>query len=119
MITGYDHVQIAIPNGGEARARRFYGEVLHMTEVAKPAALADRGGCWFASGAAMLHLGVQTPFTPARKAHPAFLVADLDVVALWLSAAGYERTSGNGEIPFVRRFHSFDPFGNRLEFQQA
>jgi catechol 2,3-dioxygenase-like lactoylglutathione lyase family enzyme len=119
MITGYDHVQLAIPRDSETRARRYYGTVLRMTEVAKPAALAARGGCWFAAGSAMLHLGVQTPFAPARKAHPAFLVADLDLVALWLSAAGYERSFADGEIPGVRRFHTFDPFGNRLEFQQA
>jgi extradiol dioxygenase family protein len=119
VITGYDHVQVAIPSGGEGAARRFYGDVLGMTETRKPAALAARGGCWFAAGAAVLHLGVETPFAPARKAHPAFRVADLDIVALHLAAAGHEWVRADGEIAGVRRFHTFDPFGNRLEFQQA
>lgn len=119
MITGYDHVQVAIPRGGEDAARRFYGGVLGMAEVAKPPALAVRGGCWFSSGAATLHLGVEDPFAPARKAHPAFLVDDLDAVQAALTAAGHACASGDGEIAGVRRFHTSDPFGNRLEFQQT
>ncbi len=118
MIQGYDHVQIAIPVGGEDVARAFYVGVLGMTEVPKPAALAVRGGCWFTSGTAVLHLGVEDPFVPARKAHPAFIVADLDALGETLHAAGHDTTPAN-EIPQLRRFHSADPFGNRLEFQQA
>jgi catechol 2,3-dioxygenase-like lactoylglutathione lyase family enzyme len=119
MIIGYDHVQVAIPRDGEDAARRFYGDLLDMTEVAKPTALAGRGGCWFTAGAAVLHLGVETPSAPARKAHPAFLVGDLDAVAATLAAAGHYCVPAEGDIPGVRRFHTFDPFGNRLEFQQA
>lgn len=118
MITGYDHVQVAIPAGGEPAAREFYGGVLGMTELPKPPALAVRGGCWFTSGAAVLHLGVEEPFAPARKAHPAFVVDDLDAARDAITAAGYECVASD-EIPGLRRFHSADPFGNRLEFQQA
>ena len=119
MITGYDHVQVAIPSGSEAAARNFYGTLLGMTEVPKPAALAGRGGCWFTSGSAELHLGIETPFQPARKAHPAFVVDDLDALAARLHAAGHDCVTSVGELPGVQRFHAFDPFGNRLEFQQA
>jgi catechol 2,3-dioxygenase-like lactoylglutathione lyase family enzyme len=119
MILGLDHVQVAIPAGGENLAREFYGSLLGMTELAKPAALAGRGGCWFSAGSAVLHLGVEEPFSPARKAHPAFLVAQLDAVQDRLAAAGYEWVRADGEIPGVRRLYTFDPFGNRIEFQQA
>ncbi|HVX53013.1 VOC family protein [Nocardioides sp.] len=119
MITGLDHVQVAIPRGGEATARGFYRELLGMTEIPKPPALAARGGCWFESGRAVLHLGVEEPFRPARKAHPAFLVSDLDALAAVLVARGHEVTPADGERPGIRRFHTFDPFGNRIEFQQA
>jgi predicted enzyme related to lactoylglutathione lyase len=119
MILGLDHVQVAIPAGGEDAARAFYGSLLEMTEQAKPAALAGRGGCWFSAGAAVLHLGVEEPFRPARKAHPAFRVAELDSLSDRLAAAGYDCVRADGEIPGVRRFHTFDPFGNRIEFQQA
>jgi catechol 2,3-dioxygenase-like lactoylglutathione lyase family enzyme len=119
VIRGYDHVQVAIPAGGEDTARAFYGDLLGMAELPKPPALAARGGCWFESGAAVLHLGVEAPFTPARKAHPAFLVDDLDALAGRLAGAGLHCVRGDGEIPGVRRIHTYDPFGNRLEFQQA
>lgn len=117
MITGYDHVQVAIPTGGEPAARAFYGGLLGLVELAKPAALASRGGCWFHSGDAVLHLGVEDPFAAARKAHPAFLVTDLDALARTLAGGGHPVVRSDGEIPGVRRLHTSDPFGNRLEFQ--
>ena len=117
MITGYDHVQIAVPPDSDTECRAFYGELLGMIEQPKPPALAARGGCWFGSGQAVLHLGVAADFSPARKAHPAFLVTDLDRLQSVLAAAGFECVPASGEIPGVRRFHTYDPFGNRLEFQ--
>jgi hypothetical protein len=119
MIVGYDHVQVAIPSGAEAVARDYYGGLLGMVELPKPATLAERGGCWFTGGAAVLHLGVEADFRAARKAHPAFVVKDLDVIERTVRLAGYETTRSDNELPGVRRFHSFDPFGNRLELQQA
>ena len=119
MITGLDHVQVAIPVGSEPIARAYYGTVLGMDEIPKPPALARRGGCWFTSGSAVLHLGVEESFAPAKKAHPAFLVTDLDALAATLAEAGASVTRADGELPGVRRLHTFDPFGNRLEFQQA
>ena len=119
MITGIDHVQLAMPRGREDTARSFYAGLLGMTELAKPPVLAARGGCWFASGAAVLHLGVEESFAPARKAHPALLVDDLDGLEAALVTAGLTCVRADGEIPGVRRFHTADPFGNRVEFQQA
>ena len=119
MITGLDHVQVAMPRGAEAAARAFYAGLLGMTELPKPPVLAARGGCWFTSGAAVVHLGVEEPFSPARKAHPAFLSDDIGALQAALTAAGYECVRSDGEIPGVRRFHTHDPFGNRVEFQQA
>jgi catechol 2,3-dioxygenase-like lactoylglutathione lyase family enzyme len=119
MITGLDHVQLAMPRGREELARSFYGGLLGMTELPKPPVLAARGGCWFTSGTAVLHLGVEEPFTPASKAHPALLTDDLDGLAAALTAAGHACFPADGEIPGVRRFHTRDPFGNRVEFQQA
>jgi catechol 2,3-dioxygenase-like lactoylglutathione lyase family enzyme len=119
MITGLDHVQVAMPRGAEQQARAFYGALLAMTEDPKPPVLAARGGCWFHAGTAIVHLGVEDPFTPAGKAHPAFAVEDLDALAAALSGAGYECTRADGEVPGVRRFYTRDPFGNRVEFQQA
>ena len=119
MITGFDHVQLAMPRGREQDARAFYAGLLGMAELPKPAALLPRGGCWFASGTAVLHLGVEEPFAPARKAHPALLADQLDALESALESAGYPCVRADGEIAGVRRFHTHDPFGNRVEFQQA
>ncbi len=117
MILGVDHVQLAMPPGGEARARDFYVALLGMTEIDKPAALASRGGCWFASGDATLHLGIANDFRPAMKAHPGLLVDDLATLQGALEAAGFACMRSDGEVPGVARFHTHDCFGNRLEFQ--
>ena len=117
MIGGLHHVQLAVPAGVEGQLRAFYGGVLGMTEVAKPASLAGRGGVWFRSGTAELHLGVEADFRPARKAHPGLLVADLDAVVAGLAAAGQE-VRWDELLPGFRRCYAEDPCGNRLELLQ-
>src|SRR4051794_12069715 len=113
-VTGLDHVQVAAPPGREADARRFYGEPLGLAELDKPPALQARGGAWFAVGAQQLHVGVEDPFAPARKAHPALAVEDLDGLAARLQEAGVPVTWDDA-IPGLRRFYAEDPFGNRIE----
>ena len=118
-VVGLDHVQVAAPPGCEAAARAFYGELLGLTEVAKPAALAPRGGVWFGLGPAELHVGVETPFAPAGKAHPGLTVSDegsLRALADALEQAGHQVAWADpAEIPGRARFHVLDPWGNRLE----
>ncbi|MGL5858118.1 MAG: glyoxalase [Angustibacter sp.] len=97
--------------------RDFYTGVLGMAEVSKPAGLAARGGAWFRSGSAELHCGVEDSFRPARKAHPCLLVTDVDALARRVTDAGYD-VRWDQSIPAVRRFHTDDPVGNRVELQQ-
>jgi len=113
-----DHVQLAMPVGNEAKAKAFFSDLLGMQELEKPEPLASRGGCWFALGKAHLHLGVETPFIPQRKAHPAFVIDELDTLASLLAAADYP-VIWDEAIPDRRRFYTNDPFGNRIEFIQA
>ena len=114
-FAGLHHVQLAIPPGGEDLAREFYGAVLEMAELAKPPVLAARGGCWFRGGGWEVHLGVEDPFVPARKAHPGVLVRGLDALAARLTTAGHD-PEWDGEFPGHRRFYAHDLHGNRLEF---
>ena len=109
-----DHMQLAMPRGGEEAARAFFVGLLGMTEVAKPRALANRGGCWFASGNVQVHLGVEERFRPARKAHPALRCGNYSSLLAQLSKHGIEVTEAD-DIPGVRRCYVFDPFGNRIE----
>jgi catechol 2,3-dioxygenase-like lactoylglutathione lyase family enzyme len=110
-----DHVQVAAPRGCEDEVRRFYGGVLGLEEIEKPPALRSRGGVWFRVGAQELHVGVEEPFTPATKAHPALRIADLEELRARLAAAGATIVDDDGTIPGVRRFYTADPFGNRIE----
>jgi len=109
-----DHVQRAMPPGEEQTARRFFSGILGMTEIPKPSGLAERGGCWFASGDVQIHLGVETDFRAARKAHPALRCSDYAGLLKRLRACGSEVVEAE-DIPGVRRAHIFDPFGNRIE----
>lgn len=117
-IIGIDHVQLAMPAGGEDAARAFYTDLLGLREVPKPEPLASRGGCWFEAPGVKLHLGVEAAFHPARKAHPALLVSDLREVAATLEEAAAP-LRWDEELPDVLRCHVDDPFGNRIELIQA
>ena len=110
-----DHVQLAIPAGGEDEGRAYWSGVLGLPELPKPPALAARGGCWFDGPGCQVHLGVEPDFRPALKAHPAFRVAGIRTLADRLGAAGYLVTWSD-DVPGQTRFHTHDPFGNRLEF---
>lgn len=119
------HVQVAMPRGGEAAARRFYADGLGLTEVAKPEALRSRGGAWFRAYddrgrvVAEIHVGVEDPFVPARKAHPAVVVdtvEELDGLASRLEELGFlVDWSERYTLPPYQRFHTFDGHGNRVE----
>ncbi len=118
-FVGVDHVQLAAPPGGEAEARAFYGGLLGLEEITKPQALAARGGCWFQCGAQQIHIGIETEFRAAKKAHPALRLADraaFDGLLARLAAQGVAIKRDDEAIPGVTgRFFIADPWGNRLE----
>ncbi len=116
-ILAIDHVQLAMPRGEEEKARAFYVGLLEFVETPKPAALIRRGGAWFESGSAKLHLGVEEDFRPARKAHPALLVDNLAAVLTRLEANGIAITR-DAPLEGYERVHINDPFGNRIELIQ-
>jgi len=115
-IVGIDHVQLAMPAGREDEARAFYAGLLGIPEVPKPPELASRGGAWFEIGTVKVHLGVETDFRAARKAHPAFLVRGLGPLIERLRDTGAEVI----EDPFegYARVYVADPFGNRIELME-
>jgi len=117
-IKAIDHVQLAMPAGKEEEARAFYGKVLGIPEIVKPANLAKRGGCWFERGDLKIHLGVEVDFRPARKAHPAFLVEDLATVRASIERAGYI-VKIDEPLEGYERIYVDDPFGNRIELMEA
>jgi catechol 2,3-dioxygenase-like lactoylglutathione lyase family enzyme len=117
-ILSLDHVQIAIPVGGEARAREFYTAILGLTEVEKPAEMAGRNSIWFVAGPVNLHIGIEADFHPAQRAHPALVVDGLDDIVAACERAGLP-TKPDTSFNNFRRVHVFDPFGNRLELMES
>lgn len=120
-IVGIEHVQLAMPSGREAEAQTFYEGLLGLPRVPKPPHLEARGGCWFesdyGSSAVKIHLGVEDPFHPARKAHPALLVHDLPALVEQLRAAGVT-VRDDEPLEGYHRVYVDDPFGNRLELME-
>ena len=116
-IYALDHVQLAMPEGGEHLARQFYGDLLQLAEVPKPANLAARGGCWFERDGVKVHLGVEKDFFPARKAHPAFLVDNLEAMVARLTASGFAAREDEPVAGYFRVYVA-DPFGNRIELME-
>ncbi|MFC4620021.1 VOC family protein [Camelliibacillus cellulosilyticus] len=112
--TGIDHVQLAAPKGTEELARHFFGDLLGMTEIPKPANLMKKGGVWFQCGAQQLHIGIQEDFVPAKKAHPAFHVENLEALREQLIKNNVP-VKDDDELPGATRFYVDDPFGNRIE----
>ena len=117
-IISIDHVQLAMPAGEEEKARSFYINLLGFVEIPKPAELAKRGGAWFESGNVQLHLGVEADFRAARKAHPAFIVDDLDALIAKVQSNGFETDTSQPPLDGYKRAHVFDPFGNRIELME-
>ncbi|MEM7119936.1 MAG: VOC family protein [Pseudomonadota bacterium] len=117
-MLGIDHVQIAMPPGCETQARDFYGRILGFDEIAKPAALAKRGGVWFVVGPVGVHLGVDDEFKAGAKAHVAFLIKGLGAFLARLEAAEVATERGVDHLGRARAY-ARDPFGNRLEFIEA
>jgi catechol 2,3-dioxygenase-like lactoylglutathione lyase family enzyme len=113
-VVRLDHVQLAMPAGGEDRARDFFRDALGIPEVPKPPELAKRGGCWFEHGELKIHLGVEKDFRPARKAHPALLVSNLPQLIRKLEELGYVPREDE-PLEGFHRVYVDDPFGNRIE----
>ena len=117
MTLTLDHIQLAIPKDGEPKARAFWCDLIDLKEIPKPEALQSRGGLWLQLIGSELHLGIETPFAPAQKAHPGFQTKDLTSLAARLTNANHPLTWDTA-IKNRQRFFTQDPFGNRLEFLQ-
>jgi len=131
-ICAIEHMQMAMPPNEEEQARAFYGKVLGIPEIPKPADLALRGGAWFEQGALnvspeaapatalsklKIHLGVEKDFRPASKAHPALLVEGLDDLSKRCEQLGHAVISDE-PLEGYHRVYVSDPFGNRIELME-
>jgi catechol 2,3-dioxygenase-like lactoylglutathione lyase family enzyme len=116
IIRRLNHIQICIPRGAEPQAREFYGSLLGLEEIEKPEALRESGGVWYKVADVQLHVGVEDPVAPSKR-HPAFEIEQIEEVRAFLEQNGV-RTRDEPELPGVKRFSFFDPFGNRIELME-
>ena len=114
VFQSIDHVQLAAPKDSEPTARTFYGEILGFTEIEKPELLKKRGGVWFSFGSYQIHIGIEEPFAPAKKAHPAFQIKNLEALKVHLSKSDVSFIV-DIDLPGANRIYVHDPFGNRIE----
>ena len=117
FLKSIHHVQLAAPIGAEDQARHFYKEILGFSEVEKPAQMRKNGGCWFEQGDISLHIGIETPFVPAEKAHPALYTNDLDGIVEHLKTFDIP-VEFDTRYEGYKRFYIYDPFNNRIEILQ-
>ncbi|MFK4392644.1 catechol 2,3-dioxygenase-like lactoylglutathione lyase family enzyme [Peribacillus frigoritolerans] len=82
IFKSIDHIQLAAPKGSEETARKFFKNILGFDEVEKPEELKKRGGVWFEFGNYQIHIGIEEPFYPAKKAHPAFEIENIEELKL-------------------------------------
>ncbi|WP_313893166.1 VOC family protein [Psychrobacillus sp.] len=114
IFKSIDHVQLAAPKGSETIARNFFGEILGLQEVEKPEKLRRKGGVWFAFANYQIHIGIEEPFAPAKKAHPAFQIENLEALKIHLTK-NEVRFTVDSDLPGANRIYIHDPFGNRIE----
>jgi catechol 2,3-dioxygenase-like lactoylglutathione lyase family enzyme len=114
QVLRFEHVQINVAD--LPRARKFYGELLGLTETPRPESF-DFAGCWYRLGEVNIHLVVRPP-EPSSQRHICLWVADVQAAAKYIEQAGYSiRWDHKYKIPGVDRFFVVDPDGNRTEIQ--
>jgi catechol 2,3-dioxygenase-like lactoylglutathione lyase family enzyme len=114
IFKSIDHIQLAAPKGSEETARKFFKNILGFDEVEKPEELKKRGGVWFEFGNYQIHIGIEEPFYPAKKAHPAFEIENIEKLKKHLVTNGIDVIEDD-KLPGAKRFYISDPFGNRME----
>jgi catechol 2,3-dioxygenase-like lactoylglutathione lyase family enzyme len=114
QVLRFEHVQINVTD--LPRARKFYGELLGLTETPRPESF-DFAGCWYRLGDVDVHLVVRDA-EPVSARHICLWVADIRAAAKHIEQAGHSiRWDHKYKIPGVDRFFVFDHDGNRTEIQ--
>ena len=118
MAIELHHVNVTVPSELEAETKDFYGKVLGLEQVPKPAA-ARQSGAWYQIGANQLHLSVEDEETGLLSSrHICFAVSDLGASEKRFRDAGVEIIPDPRPMPDTPRFYVRDPGGNQLEIVQ-
>lgn len=108
------HVNVVVPPGGTERVLAFYGEVLGLHRVAKPAEGVAPTGAWFdVDATTQVHVSEREGERNA-DAHFGLVVDDLAALVERLRAAGAPWTD-SPPLFGTRRGFTRDPVGNKIE----
>lgn len=117
MVTQLHHVNVTVPAELELAAKEFYGSVVGLRQVPKPAQ-ARQTGAWYQIGENQLHLSVEDETNSLSSRHVCFYVSDLTEAEKRFRDAGVEIVSDPRPVPGTSRFYVRDPGGNQLEIVQ-
>ncbi len=118
MVTALHHVNVTVPAELETATKHFYGSLLGLTQVPKPAA-ARQSGAWYQIGNNQLHLSVEAEERGLLSSrHICFNVSSLAETEQRFRDAGVEIIPDPRPIPGTERFYVRDPGGNQLEIVQ-
>lgn len=121
-IDACHHVAVVVRDAAAARA--FYGELLGLEELERPAELAERiPGAWYRIGSAELHVFERPDFEPYAGPigpHVALRAADFDAIVARLRERGCRFVFGpERDSTGVARVILRDPTGNTVEITDA
>ena len=117
--TRLNHVTIAVPAGEHEKVRAFYGGILGLEEIERPAALnAVYDLMWFRLLDILLHLDFSPPWIqPCENRHVALEIEDLGALRSYLESKGATIREAV-VMPDRDRFYLLDPFGNYFELME-
>ena len=118
MFTALHHVNVTVPPELEEAAKDFYGSVIGLRQIPKPAT-SRQTGAWYQIGEAQLHLSVEDgAHGQLSSRHVCFTVSDLADAEKTFRDAGVEIIPDPRPSPGSPRFYVRDPGGNQLEIAQ-
>jgi catechol 2,3-dioxygenase-like lactoylglutathione lyase family enzyme len=114
------HVSICVTD--LPRAKAFYGDLLGLSEIARP--IFDFPGAWYQLGDRQVHLIVHTKpralrgttEIDGRDGHFAFRVSDYDETVAYLRARGVPFWENRVNATPWAQIYVTDPDGNVIEF---
>ncbi len=119
-LLALNHVNVTVPAEAESAAKHFYGVILGLQEIPKPAGTRQNLGAWYELGGVQLHLSVEDEVTNAASdRHVCYVLADIVEAERHLRYAGTEIIPDPRSVPGVKRFYVRDPGGNLIELSEA
>ena len=118
MVTALHHVNVTVRAELEDAAKDFYGSVLGLEQIPKPAT-SRRSGAWYQIGNTQLHLSVEDEEQSLSSRHVCFTVSDLREAEERFREAGVEIIADPRPNPHAPRFYVRDPGGNQLEIAES